>query len=144
MTLAAGNEPCFEVLAKRNNDMAPFTTTSSAARTALIYITVGSLVVIWTGVWFIYLLNNPPESAWPNYWCGGLVVSGFTLIAIGLGLGRIGKEAQRADVPTAAVVAPTVPTTSNGTPVATVQPVQPVIETPVVANNSNQQPVHVR
>jgi hypothetical protein len=122
--------------------MAPFTTTSSAARTALIYITVGSLIVIWTGVWYIYLLNNPPESAWPNYWCGGLVVSGFTLIAIGLGLGRIGKEAQRADVPTA-VVAPTVPTTSNGVPVGTVQTVQPVVETPVLANNSKQ-PVHVR
>jgi len=122
--------------------MAPFTTTSSAARTALIYITLGSLLVIWTGVWYIFLLNNPSDSSWPHYWCAGLAVSGFTLIGIGLALGRIGKEAQRADVATA-VVAPTVATDANGVPVGTVQAVQPVVQTPVIANNS-QLPVRVR
>jgi hypothetical protein len=39
-----------------------FNQPSSAARTALIYITVGALMVIWTGVWFLYLRTDPPEA----------------------------------------------------------------------------------
>ena len=62
--------------------------TSSAARTALVYITVGALLVIWTGVWFVYLRNSAPENAAPYYWCGGLVITGITLIVIGLGISR--------------------------------------------------------
>lgn len=122
--------------------MAPFSTTSSAARTALIYITVGSLVVIWTGVWCVFLLNNKPESTWLYYICGGLFVSGFALVGIGLGIGKIGKEAQRADIPTT-VVAPTVAANSLGAPVATSRTVQPVLQTPASASN-NKQPILIR
>ena len=35
---------------------------SPAARWSLIYITVGALVVVWTGIWFIYLRNHQPQS----------------------------------------------------------------------------------
>jgi len=135
--------PASLLMPKGTTPMLPFTTTSSAARTALVYITLGALLVIWTAVWYVYLLNNPPETAWPNYWCCGLAMSGVTLIGIGLAIGRIGKEARRADIPTAAI-APTVATdVTTGAPVAPVAPVQPVVQSPLVANNG-QQPVRVR
>ncbi|HYV34952.1 MAG TPA: hypothetical protein VE988_04555 [Gemmataceae bacterium] len=78
--------------------------TSSAARTALVYITVGALMVIWTGVWFLYLRNNPPNSSGLYYLCGGLLMTGLTLIGIGLGVGQIGRSARHADLPAQEVV----------------------------------------
>jgi hypothetical protein len=76
-----------------------FNQTSTAARTALIYITAGALTVIWTGVWYVYLHNNPPETSNPYYWCGGLLLTGLTLMVIGFGLGRIGRSARHAETP---------------------------------------------
>jgi hypothetical protein len=83
-----------------------FNQPSSAARMALIYITVGALAVIWSGVWYVYLYNHPPERSSVYYWCGGFMVTGVTLILIGLGLGRIGRAAQRADLPPQSVPHP--------------------------------------
>jgi hypothetical protein len=74
-----------------------FNQPSTAARTSLIYITIGAVSVIWTGVWYIYLLNNPPEAHSAYYWCGGLLVTGLTLILIGFGVGQIGRSARHAD-----------------------------------------------
>jgi hypothetical protein len=71
---------------------------SSAARISLTYITLGAMTVIWSGVWYCYLANNPPEAHGAFYWCGGFLVSGVILILIGFGLGHIGRSAQRADV----------------------------------------------
>jgi hypothetical protein len=73
--------------------------TSTAARTALIYITVGALTVIWTVMWYVYLFNNPRETHTAYYWCTGFLVTGVTLVLIGLGLGRIGRSARHADLP---------------------------------------------
>jgi hypothetical protein len=72
---------------------------STAARTALIYITAGALVVIWTVVWYIYLHNNPPETNSVYYWCTGFLMTGLAFVLIGFGLGRIGRAARHADVP---------------------------------------------
>jgi hypothetical protein len=90
-----------------------FTPASAAARAALIYITVGALIVIWTGVWYVYLHNNPPDTTTAYYWCGGLLVTGMSLLAIGLGLGRIGRAAKHADHP-AQIVPPVVMTRGPG------------------------------
>ena len=76
-----------------------FNQPSAAARTALIYITIGTLTVIWTGVWLLYLNNNPPESHSVYYWCDGFLVTGLALIGIGFGLGQIGRSARQADHP---------------------------------------------
>ncbi len=76
-----------------------FNQTSSAARTALFYITIGALIVIWTGVWYVYLYNNPPETHTIYYWCTGFLVTGLTLVCIGLGVDRIGRSARHADLP---------------------------------------------
>jgi hypothetical protein len=75
-----------------------FNQASTAARTSLVYITVGAMTVIWTGVWYVYLYNNPPETHSVYYWCTGFLVSGLTLVLIGLGLGRIGRSAPGTDL----------------------------------------------
>jgi hypothetical protein len=76
-----------------------FNQPSSAGRTSLIYITLGAISVIWTGVWYIYLLNNPPEAHSDYYWCGGFLVTGLTLMLIGIMVGQIGRSARHADSP---------------------------------------------
>jgi hypothetical protein len=76
-----------------------FNQASTAARTSLVYITVGALTVIWTGIWYVYLYNNSPDTNSVYYWCTGFLVSGLTLVLIGLGLGRIGRSARGADLP---------------------------------------------
>jgi hypothetical protein len=112
--------------------MALSSSTSSAARTSLIYITLGALIVIWTGVWFAYLRNNPPHTVDAAqvppvyYWCGGLGVTGIVLIVIGLTVGHIGRTARAADLP-AAVATPPMVTGPGGHQMAAmpVEPVQP-------------------
>lgn len=108
--------------------------TSSAARTALVYITIGALIVIWTGVWWLYLRNNPPETTGVYYWCGGFMVTGLTLIAIGLGIGQIGRSARHADLPPPEQTSPTtsppradVAVMPTAVPAAPVAPVAGVI-----------------
>jgi hypothetical protein len=72
---------------------------SSAARTSLVYITVGTLTVVWTVVWFIYLQRNPPDRESTFYWCFGFMISGFALLIIGLAVGQIGRSARHAELP---------------------------------------------
>jgi hypothetical protein len=98
---------------------------SSAARTSLFYITVGALMVVWTGIWFAYLNSNPPESPSVYYWCTGFMVSGVTLLVIGLALGRIGRAARHAELPPPEVTAP----------VATAEQTGPVNPAAPVAGN---------
>jgi hypothetical protein len=91
-----------------------FNQTSSAARISLTYITVGAMSVIWTGVWYVYLYNNPPDSHGVYYWCAGFLVTGLILILIGFGLGHIGRSAQCAELPPQQI-APAVMTTQPAT-----------------------------
>ncbi|HEX3147711.1 MAG TPA: hypothetical protein VHR66_06480 [Gemmataceae bacterium] len=70
-------------------------------RTAIIYITVGSLVDVWTAVWyFVYARDDHgaiSRNTW--FWLVGLFLSGLTVIAIGFFLGRIGQAARKAELP---------------------------------------------
>ena len=72
---------------------------SPAARTALAYVTVGTLIVIWSGVGFVYLYNYPPDNTAVYYSSTGSLVTGLALVFIGLALGRIGRSARHADIP---------------------------------------------
>jgi len=72
---------------------------SPAARTSLLYITVGALTDIWSGVWYVYLSRNPPENNHLWYFCYGFLLTGLTLVVIGLGIGRIGRSARHAELP---------------------------------------------
>jgi hypothetical protein len=81
--------------------MAIFSKPSSVARTSVIYITVGALTVVWSGIWFWYLRNNYPNTDATFYWCYGFLISGFMLMLIGLTIGRIGwigGDAHQADL----------------------------------------------
>lgn len=82
-------------------------TKSPAARTAIVYVTVGSLILIWTAVWYVWMVNYPPESRGPYYIVCGLLATGMTLLLIGLGVGRLGYSARHADNAAVVVTPPT-------------------------------------
>jgi hypothetical protein len=91
---------------------------STTARTALIYITLGALIVIWAGVWYVDLYNNPAETSTAYYWCAGFMVTGLMLVLIGAAVGRIGQSTQLTALPPAAVpiAAMTAPTLAMAPP----------------------------
>ena len=72
---------------------------SSSAFTSLAYITVGALMIIWTGIEYMYLKNATEPSLSSLYWCDGFMLTGITLLVIGLALGRIGRAARKAELP---------------------------------------------
>jgi hypothetical protein len=72
---------------------------SSAASIAVIYVTVGALIDVWSGIWYAYLRHAPPENDFTWYWCCGFLLTGLTLFTIGLGIGRIGRSARHAELP---------------------------------------------
>jgi len=71
---------------------------SSAAPTALIYITLGGLLTVWSGIWFLYQNNNPPSSPGTRYICLGLLLTGVALLVIGFGIGKISRKAQEGEL----------------------------------------------
>src|ERR1700730_16160637 len=79
--------------------MAILSTPSVAARTALIYITAGTLTDVWSGIWYWYMRSHPPvaESTW--FWCYGFLLTGLALLIIVLAVGRIGRAARHAELP---------------------------------------------
>jgi hypothetical protein len=72
-------------------------------RTAIVYITVGSLIDVWTAVWYFTFARddhgNISRNTW--FWLAGLFLTGLTLIIIGILLGEIGRSARKAEMPPA-------------------------------------------
>lgn len=72
-------------------------------RTALAYITVGSLMDVWTAVWYFAFIRGSnhtiSDTTW--FWLLGLFLTGLTLIILGMALGPIGQAARRAEMPPA-------------------------------------------
>jgi hypothetical protein len=76
------------------------TKASSAARTSLMYITVGALINVWTIIYWIYLnRHSDGHTDAAFYWVYGFFFSGVVLLVIGLALGRIGRAARHAELP---------------------------------------------
>ncbi len=67
----------------------------------LIYITVGILIDIWSIVSVIFY---PPETREGSFWIVGFLLTGFSLLMIGLFLGRIGRAARQAELPPQEVI----------------------------------------
>ena len=65
-------------------------------------------------------VNNPPATPTAYYWCTGFLVTGLTLVCIGLALGRIGHAAKRADLPPNQIPVMALPEVAAPAPVATV------------------------
>ena len=62
------------------------------------YVTIGTLLMIWSGLWYYYFLKpdpNPP--AWQMFTCVGTIMSGVAIAVIGLLFGLIGRGAKGAD-----------------------------------------------
>ena len=81
--------------------MAILSTPSFGPRTALIYVTVGTLLDVWTAVWY-FTISRPAgseESHTTWFWLAGLFLTGLTLIVIGLLLGPIGRAARKSELP---------------------------------------------
>jgi hypothetical protein len=76
----------------------PTSPPSSAPGTSLAYITVGSILAIWSAVWYIAFR---PETRWGFAICLGLFLTGVAFLVIGFGVGRIGREARHAELPPA-------------------------------------------
>jgi hypothetical protein len=73
---------------------------SPAAYTSLIYITVGALTDVWSGIWYWYLTQHAGEvREFTWYWCYGFLLTGLVLFIIGLAVGQIGRSARHAELP---------------------------------------------
>lgn len=128
----------------------PHTKTSGSALTAVVYITLGALMDVWSGLWYVYLHRHQPANDTPYFWCCGFFLTGLTFILIGLALGRIGRAARHAEAPpefpppNAPLPVPTtpaqgaIPIAPMPSPVAPVAPLSPV--QPVAGNPNAYQP----
>ena len=76
--------------------MSILSTPSRAFPASLIYITLGTLIDIWT---ILSLVFYPPSTDWGHFLVFGFLVTGIALVIIGLLLGRIGRAARVAELP---------------------------------------------
>jgi hypothetical protein len=91
---------------------------SRSAAGAIWYVTIGTLMVIWSGLWyFFFLLPDSNPSPWQRFVCAGLILSGIAIGVIGLLFGPIGRSSKGAD-------------TTVGVATA-----EPMVTTPVLAPN---------
>ena len=63
-------------------------------RAAVVFVTVGSLAIVWSGVWLLYLWNRYSDPTGWLYIAGGIASSGLVFVVIGLAVGRIAKQAE--------------------------------------------------
>jgi len=112
---------------------------SRGARLALAYITIGTLAMIWSALWYwrLHTHETPPDSL-QHIFCLGFFLSGLALLVIGLLVGRIGLEARNADVPIGQVTGTTVAPmhTPGATPANPAVPVQGGTAAPAVVPSS--------
>jgi hypothetical protein len=76
-----------------------FARITSGTKAALLYITVGALMIVWSALYLVYLHNHPVESGndLSSYTGVGFLLSGLTLFVIGSAIGWIGRSARQAD-----------------------------------------------
>lgn len=68
-------------------------------RTAIIYITAGALIDVWTIVWYLAFGRDGTMSDNTQFWLWGFFLTGLTLVVVGLLLGRIGQAARKSEMP---------------------------------------------
>jgi hypothetical protein len=106
---------------------------SRSATTALIYLTTGALIDVWTVIYYVYLWRHGGSDT-AYLVCHGCFFSGLVLLCIGLALGRIGNYAKQAEVghppnsvaPIPATPVSAVPPQTNGV----IQQTAPVMAVP--------------
>ncbi|MFO0822043.1 MAG: hypothetical protein U0792_02815 [Gemmataceae bacterium] len=66
-------------------------------RVALASVTFGSLLDVWTLVW--YHTRESALTTNQQFWVVGLALTGLTFLVLGLLLGRLGRSAREAELP---------------------------------------------
>lgn len=84
---------------------------------ATTYFISGAMLVIWSGLWLIYLWNHQPRGDGAYYFAGGLLLTGLTLILGAALSGPLGRAARQADMSPDRTSTPA-PTPENPNPVA--------------------------
>lgn len=81
---------------------------ATSATTSIIYITIGALLDVWTGVYYFYCRSHGTSDD-IYYWIYGGFATGLVLMLIGAAVGRIGRSAMSAEVssPPPQMMAPT-------------------------------------
>jgi hypothetical protein len=74
---------------------------SFAPSTAIIYITAGALLDVWTTVYYLSFSHEgtPEAKQMTGFWLGGFFLTGLILMIIGFAIGRIGRAARQAELP---------------------------------------------
>jgi hypothetical protein len=90
------------------------------ASSAVVYATVGSLLIIWSGLWLVYLMNHPPKGDASYYFSAGLLLTGLALLAVAGLSGPLGRSARQADMNPDALGVPAPP--APGTPIYAAAP----------------------
>jgi len=73
--------------------MPPIQSKPSGTSTSLVYITLGALLTVWSGIWFLYNNNTETPSRGVQYVCLGLLMTGIALLAIGFFVGSMARRA---------------------------------------------------
>jgi hypothetical protein len=99
----------------------------------LIYVTLGALIDVWTLVW--YFTRDYELSRHEQFWVLGFLLTGLTLIILGLLLGRIGRAARQAELPPEAALRAEarIQETAAAHPPPTVVPAAPAVVAPTAA-----------
>ena len=103
-------------------------------RTALIYVTVGALIDVWTIVW--YFTRDYELSRNGYFWVFGFLLTGLTLVILGLLLGRLGRAARQAELPPESAIRAETKiqeTAAANPPPTVVPPAAPAVAVPPVA-----------
>jgi hypothetical protein len=121
--------------------MPMLTQPSFGPRTALTYVTIGSLLDVWTGVWYFAFHDHAfPLSHTAKFWMFGLFLTGLTLVVIGVLLGPLGRSARKVEMPPVGVAEAEarIQQTAAANPQPVVAPARPVATPaqPVVANSA--------
>ncbi len=85
--------------------MAMLTNPAFGPKVALVYVTVGALIDVWTAVYYFafgrYRMNsgNPADENHVWFWVAGFFLTGLVLVILGLVLGPLGRAAREAELP---------------------------------------------
>jgi len=67
--------------------------------TALIYVTAGALLDVWTVVWYYAFARGQTLENRTWFWLVGLFLTGLTFMVLGILLGPIGRAARKSELP---------------------------------------------
>jgi len=67
---------------------------STWAGTAVTNVTIGSLLVIWSGLWLYYLVRNDPDHSFWTYLASGSLLTGLALLVVGMSMGLVRRNTE--------------------------------------------------